>query len=180
MRYINKLNLQDMLLVAGLILFAAIFKLVPHLPNFSPELVFVALIGARFSKSNQFLFVLLLLIVCDSLYSLISPFSAFGSWTFMTYSGFLLIGLAANILPINIRRWNFVGFSISAAALFWTWTNFMVWFTGVMYPHTGAGLATCFVAGLPFLGYSLLSATVWSVGVKYALPHTFLRILQAQ
>jgi len=158
---------KALLFVLPLVLIAGLFKAIPHLPNFSPELVFTALIGASFSRRAQLLLVLLMLVVCDLLYSLTSPYPVFGSWTVITYSGFLLIGLSASWTRFNPKRWSFVGYSVSAALAFWIWTNFFVWLTIGIYPKTLTGLLACFVAALPFLAYSLFSATFWSVVCRY-------------
>ena len=44
---------------------------------------------------------------------------------------------------------------MGASTLFFLVTNFGVWAGGTMYEMSFAGLVTCFVAAIPFYGYSL-------------------------
>ena len=56
---------------------------------------------------------------------------------------------------------------IAAAGLgalgFFALSNFGVWVGAVMYRHTAAGLLSCYVAGLPYLGRTLLGDVVFSL-----------------
>jgi len=71
---------------------------------------------------------------------------------------------AAWLLPVLIGRFirQREGISSIAAAalfssiLFFLTTNFMVWATGALYPHTVAGLAACYTAGIPFFQNQIL------------------------
>jgi hypothetical protein len=40
--------------------------------------------------------------------------------------------------------------------LFYVVTNFAVWAGGHLYPRTGAGLASCYLAAIPFFRNSLI------------------------
>ena len=46
---------------------------------------------------------------------------------------------------------------LASATSFFLLSNAVVWAGGGMYPHTAAGLGTCYVAALPFYGNDLLS-----------------------
>ncbi|MFN2329611.1 MAG: DUF6580 family putative transport protein [Chromatocurvus sp.] len=50
---------------------------------------------------------------------------------------------------------------IAAAVIFYLVSNLGVWLAGY-YPATPAGLLACYIAGLPFLGLSLIADTVYS------------------
>lgn len=63
---------------------------------------------------------------------------------------------------------------VGAAALltsssFFLLSNGVVWLRGNMYPHTAAGLDTCYVAGLPFYRNDVASTLVFSAAL-FALP----------
>jgi hypothetical protein len=67
---------------------------------------------------------------------------------------------------------------IAAAAFasslsFFLITNFMVWVTGSMYPHTIGGLWACFLAGIPFYRNQILGDAFYTVAMfgGYALIH---------
>lgn len=48
-------------------------------------------------------------------------------------------------------------------------SNFAVWASGTMYPHTFSGLSACYVAGLPFYRNDLISTALISALV-FGLP----------
>ena len=52
--------------------------------------------------------------------------------------------------------------AIASSTGFYVVTNFGVWATSGMYPHTLAGLAACYVAGLPFYPATLAGTLLWS------------------
>ena len=139
------------------VLGAIVLRLLPHPWNATPLGAMFLFSGATFrSKKESLLAPFGALLIRDVavhrfLYNG-SP-SWFSPWT---WSAFLLIGLIGWAL-----RERFTFRSVAAAALFGSLsfffiTNFGVWAAGVMYPRTGAGLAACFVAALPFFRETLL------------------------
>jgi hypothetical protein len=57
-----------------------------------------------------------------------------------------------------------------ASTSFFVASNYAVWFGQAgMYPHTLAGLMTCYVAGLPFYGYDLVSTAIVA-GFAFGIP----------
>jgi hypothetical protein len=85
-----------------------------------------------------------------------------------TYSGFLLVGImniaARSKLQPRIAQFKIQTIGIVAGAgiiftLFYdVWTNIGWWY--LMYPHTSSTFASVFLAGIPFMMYHLLSATI--------------------
>lgn len=57
--------------------------------------------------------------------------------------------------------------ALGGATGFYLVTNFAVWLSSGMYPLTGAGLASCYVAGLPFYLQGTLPATLAWSGVLF-------------
>lgn len=51
----------------------------------------------------------------------------------------------------------------------WVLSSHTVWVPGDMYPHTLAGLMTCYAAGVPFYRNDLLSTAIVA-GVAFGLP----------
>jgi hypothetical protein len=63
---------------------------------------------------------------------------------------------------------------LASATSFFVLSNFMVWASGsslgsVMYPHSLAGLSSCYAAGLPFYGNDLMSTGVFAAAF-FGLP----------
>lgn len=58
---------------------------------------------------------------------------------------------------------------LSSATGFFLLSNFVVWMGGGLYPHSFAGLESCYIAALPFYGNDLVS-TALTAGVLFGLP----------
>ncbi len=87
--------------------------------------------------------------------------------TWLWYGGVCLAASAALHHRRGVLR-------VSAAALatstsFFLLSNGVVWLRGNMYPHTAAGLGTCYVAGLPFYRNDVASTLVFSAAF-FLLP----------
>ena len=75
-------------------------------------------------------------------------------WQYIAYSLIALLGFA---FKQRVTIPNVALFSLSGAIIFYGVSNFGVWTTGLLYPMTLHGLATCFVMGIPFFKLSALS-----------------------
>jgi hypothetical protein len=66
-------------------------------------------------------------------------------------------GLRNRVGTLRVAAWG-----TASAVFFFVVTNFAVWATSGMYPLDLAGLAACFVAGIPFFPGTLAGTLVWS------------------
>ena len=135
-----------------LIVLAALSRLLPHLPNFTP-IAGMALFGAAVLPSKR----LALLIPLAALL-LSDLFLGFYGWAGMAsvYGATLLVGLLGHVLlrkrSDSVGR--IAGAALSGSVLFFVITNAVCWWTG--YPHTMAGLSLCFTLALPFFRNEVL------------------------
>jgi len=60
--------------------------------------------------------------------------------------------------------------SVTASVVFFVLTNFGVWLSSPFYAKTGAGLAACYTAAIPFFHQTLLS-DLFFVGLLFGLYH---------
>jgi len=145
------MNKPRFLLLTGMILAAALSRLIPHPPNFSPVAA-LALFGGAAIASKRLAFVLPLAAMFLS--DLILGFSLM---TPVIYGCFALIVC----LGFWVKRSQSVGriglAAVAGAILFFVVTNFGVWALGSYYPKTVAGLTECFVAAIPFFWNTLIS-----------------------
>jgi hypothetical protein len=148
---------------AGLILFAALMRLVPHPWNFTPVAA-MALFGGMVMRRPLFAFgVPLAALVLSDLFInawvVGSPLVLPNGWV---YGTFILIGL----LGFTLRKRRSVGVvaaaSISGSVLFFALTNFGVWASGLLYPRTSQGLAACYTAAIPFFANTLMGDLFWN------------------
>jgi hypothetical protein len=96
--------------------------------------------------------------------------------TWAWYAAVCLVG-SALLRKVTVLR--VVSGVFASATSFFLLTNFMVWaMSQVTYPHTAAGLAQCYVAGLPFYMNDLASTAIVS-GVLFGLPVLAARLVES-
>ena len=78
------------------------------------------------------------------------------------YGCIALTALVGGNLRGRVRALPVGGYAFASAVMFYLVTNFFVWLTGNMYPHDGAGLIACYVAGIPFFNGTLAGTLLWS------------------
>lgn len=146
-----------------LILLAAMSRLLPHPPNFSP-IGGMALFGAAYysRRSVAYLIPILAMWISDLainniLYSqYFDHFVWFYSGAIFTYGAFLLIVVYGRLILKKIRIANLVAAALGASVIFFLVSNFGVWLSSGMYPHSISGLMSCYAAGIPFFRNTLL------------------------
>jgi hypothetical protein len=144
------------ILVAVMIVLAAVLRIVPHPWNFTPIGAMALFSGAMFrDRRAAFLFPLVALFAGDlfiGLHRLIP----------VIYASFLISVLIGTWLA-NHRSVLRIGGAVFLGALqFFLVTNFAAWQLFGTYPHTPAGLAACYIAGLPFFGNALAGDALYS------------------
>jgi hypothetical protein len=138
------------LILAGMIFIAAFVRLIPHPPNFAPVAAMALFGGVYFDKKwAAYLVPLLAMFVTD----LILGFHAI-MWA--VYISFVII-VGIGMLMIKQKKvTNIFLASVSSSVLFFIITNFGLWISTPYYEKTGAGLAACFTAAIPFFHQTLL------------------------
>lgn len=146
MKY-RSINLR-FIVTLSVILVAALLRLLPHWPNFTPIAAMALFAGTYFDR-KQYAFAL--------------PFAAM-------FLSDLVIGLHANmpavylsfaitvVIGMSIRKKVNIGSvllaSFSSAVIFFLITNFAMWVGSPFYPQTFAGLMESYIAGLIFFNDS--------------------------
>ena len=156
-------------MVVAMLLMAALLRLLPHPPNFSP-IGAMALFSAAFFPKPYFTFLISLLVIWLS--DLLINNMVYGAWFdgfvfvykgwYWVYGSFALIFVMGMSLLKKVNLSRVIGASVSASLLFFIVTNFGVWASGLMYTRDLQGLLTCYAAGLPFLRFTLLGDLVYS------------------
>ncbi len=151
------LNARNLLLI-GMIAFAAASRAIPHPWNFQAVGAMALFGGAAFSSKRAALLVPLAALFAGDV------FTGLYSYKLMVvvYASFLLsvaIGfwLRRNRSPLRIGAATLAG-----AAQFFVITNFAVWASGMTYPKTVAGLAACYVSGIPFFWNTLAGDALYA------------------
>ncbi len=145
---------------AAIILAAALSRLLPHPPNFTP-LAAMALAGG---------------VYLDRRFALVIPLAAlflsdciigFHNTILFVYGSFAAIGFIGLWLKSHKKpAWIFAA-AVGSSVLFFVVTNFAVWALddGSFYPKTIPGLISCYIAAIPFFRNTMLGDIVYSAVV---------------
>ena len=176
------------LVLAALIFVAALSRLLPHPPNFSPVEA-IALSGGAFFASRAWALAvpLLAMLVSDLVlgalvgggYAMylggISFWTVYACIALSTVLGFGLRGKAT--AP------RVLGYGLAGSVLFFVVTNFGAWLgSAAFYPQNAAGLAAAYVAGIPFFKWTIAGTLAYSAFLfgGFALLRRRMPALRAQ
>ncbi len=177
------------LVLAGMILLAALSRLVPHPPNFSPIEAVALFGGAYFVKRAWAIAVpLIALAISDLVLGLINGgvyldyflnvhfLSIYACIALCTLLGF---GLRGRVVGARV-----LGYSLLGSVLFFVVTNFAVWATAnpTLAPACASSVGACYVAGLPFFQWTVLGTLFYSAILfgSFALLRARIPQLRAQ
>lgn len=160
---------QRTTLIAIILISAIVMRLIPHLPNFAP-ITAAALFSAAFlPKKYIFIVPLLAVAISDYLLLYINPFvmpmfnfselqpigALVHGTTVWVWGSFMVSGLLGLLLRKKHGAMRIGGVSLLASLQFYLITNFGVWAAGA-YARDFSGLIASYVAGLPFLNWTVL------------------------
>ena len=175
------------LLLAGLILIAALTRLLPHPPNFSPVEAIALFGGAYFASRLWALAVpLIAMFMSDFALGLVHGgvyfdyFASAGFW--LVYACIALGTMLGFVFLGKFGGTRLLGYSLLGSLLFFAVTNFGTWLGSPMYPQTGAGLAAAYAAGIPFLQWTVLGTLFYAAVLfgGFALLRARVPALRAQ
>jgi hypothetical protein len=127
-----------------IVLTTALFRLLPHWPNFTPIAALALFGAATFERKWLGLAVpLAAMLLSDTLIGFHSSMGA----VYVSFGLTWLLGLWALRRPTAGR---IASVSVASSILFFLITNFAVWYGSTFYPQTMPGLMTCYAAGLAF------------------------------
>ncbi len=146
----------ELSIVIGMVLLAALSRLLPHPWNFSPLEAMALFAGARIGQRLLALLVpLAALLVSDLLLG-------FYADIWVVYGCFAAMALAGR----GLRRagpGRIAAYGLASALGFFLITNFAVWAISDLYPNTAAGLAASYGAALPFFKNQLAGVACYLV-----------------
>lgn len=163
--------------VAVACLMAAALRLGMWLPNVTAVGALALYCGSRLHPAIAWLPPLAVMAATDWLLHVWLGYPPFNRVVYACFVAEVLLGrlLVRRPTALNVAGAGFVG-----ALVFFLVTNFAVWSTAsdaamMPYPPTLAGLMACYVAALPFFGYTLLGNLTFSAaffGTDAALAPT--------
>ncbi len=142
-------NHARLLAILSAILIAAVLRLVPHPPNFTPIGAMALFGGAYFARrALAFAAPRVALLLSDAIIG-------FHTGMPFVYAGVALIVLIGWAVRARMTPFRIATAAVISSVLFFTVTNFGVWLSSGMYPQTLSGLAACYVAAIPFFQNTL-------------------------
>ena len=170
---------KRLFIVAGVILVAALTRLIPHPLNFAP-LGAMSLFGAAYLSDKKFAFILPMLAmfitdlfinthVCQLLWRLYTIYPGF-IWIYGSIATIVVIGVLL-LKKVSITR--VIVSSLLGSILFFLISNFGVWLSDPDYPLNTAGLILCYEMAIPFFKNTLLGDFAYSAilfgGFEFAI-----------
>ena len=155
----SRYTLPYRLLVAlAMIVIAAALRVAPHPWNFTPVGAMALFSGALVrDRRLAFAFPLLALFAGDLFVGFYKP-----GVMLMVYASFVLSVLIGFLARKRRSLLRIAGATLLGSVQFFLITNFAAWWLLGSYPKTAAGLATCYLNGLPFFGNTLAGDAFYS------------------
>lgn len=142
---------KQLLLVAALITYVIVTRLLPHLNNFAPLMAVAIFSGAYMSRRMAIGTALAAAVLSDILLGFYTP-----SVMFVVWACYALVALSSSQWLKQPKLVRGGLFTVAGSVFFFVATNFAVWAGSGMYAHSLAGLERCFAMGVPFFRNSLL------------------------
>jgi hypothetical protein len=149
----------------SLTVLGAAARLLPHPPNFAPVGATGLFGGARLPGWQAYLVPLAALAVTDPILSPLYGFQPYSKYLLFSYVSVLIsVWLGRRLRNTeNISR--IAAITVVNSIQFFLVTNFGSWLWFAGYPRTAAGLASCYVAAIPFFGWTLASDVLYTAAL---------------
>jgi hypothetical protein len=143
----------------GVVVFGACARLVPHPWNFTPMMAIGLFAGSHSRKASAGVMATLLALALSDAVLGFYP----GFW--YVYAAALIPVLFGVLIRNKSGAAAIAATALASSLSFFMITNFMVWATERLYPHTIGGLAECFLAGIPFYRNQVLGDAAYTVAL---------------
>ncbi len=141
---------QKIVLFFYLVGLIALSRIIPHPPNFTPVLAMAVFMPYLTRDLYSAMLVPLSAMFVSDFYL------GFHSSMFWVYIS-ILLGTTLSQYTISMKK-TYVHLGSNAllsSTIFFIITNFAVWMSGGLYPHTMDGLILCYTMAIPFFGNTL-------------------------
>ena len=157
-------------LALTLTVLAALLRLAPHPPNFTPIGGVALFGGAKLRGWQAYCIPLFAMLLTDPIRSrLEGGYAAFWWATPIIYGCFLInVVLGRVFLRSSSNAWRIAVVALAGSIQFFVFTNLFEWWGGITpYAHNVSGLIECYTAALPFFGRTILGDLFYS-GVLFS------------
>ena len=146
-----------------LIAIVALGRILFHPFNFTPIGAIALFAGTYITdKRKAFLVPLITLLISDLIIELTGGKGFYPDMIFV-YGSFALITSIGFLLRGKEQRQTIMVASLVSSLLFFFVTNFGTWLMWDIYPKTGTGLLTCYIAGIPFFKGTVMGDLFYNI-----------------
>ena len=150
---------MNKLIIPLIIILAAVSRLIPHPPNFTPIIAMGLFAGAYVqNRSLAMLFPIGAMFLSDL-------FLGLHGTLYFVYGSLLLVAMLGMVLSNNVTMRNCALATLSGSFLFFIITNFGVWLSSSYYPKNIDGILACYTLALPFFGNTLAGSLFYSAAM---------------
>lgn len=159
-------NKTKILIAMAIITLAAASRLVKHPFNFTPIAAMALFAGCYLRRWWGIFLPLGAMLASDILLYVYKYGWAMFDWktTLAVYVGIGLAFLVGWYLRRHLKWYGVFGAAVASSVIFFLITNFAVWAFFDWYPHTWAGLVSCFTLAIPFFRNTFFGDLVYSAG----------------
>jgi cation transport ATPase len=147
-----------------LVVLCVVLRVIPHPANFAPVGATAVFAGRTMKPWMALTLLAVAMFIGDAILALQRGYPLVSLVTAFVYGGFFVQALLGRAL--RSKKGGVIAAAVLGALGFFALSNFGVWIGSAIYPHAAAGLLTCYVAGLPFLGRTLLADVAFSVALS--------------
>jgi hypothetical protein len=144
--------------------FAGPLNILPHAWHFTPIAASLLFFGARGSRRQLWIPLVLLaatdVVLTKFIYNYPITWDHLVTWAW--YAAILWLGTS---LREKAGFWRVVGAAATSSVSFFLVSNFAVWAVWQMYPKTFTGLMACYAAGIPFFRGTATSDLFFSLAM---------------
>ncbi|MCL5436313.1 MAG: hypothetical protein M1549_00345 [Candidatus Dependentiae bacterium] len=134
---------------------SALWRLIPHWPNFTPFTALALYSGSRERSWSGLLAPLIPLALTDL-------FFGWHATIPFTYGGMVIITLLGRLVKSEDKL-HLALITLTSSAVFFIVSNLGAWLLGGLYPHTLSGLISTFVSAVPFYQNALAGDLAFTI-----------------
>jgi hypothetical protein len=152
------------IVLMGIVLTAALARLLPHPPNATPIAATALFGGACFADRRMaYLLPLAAMLLSD----LVLGITHYGLWRLLAiqpvvYACILATTALGQLIKDRRSVWQVGAATLAGSLLFYLMTNLAVWATMHMYPLATGGLLRCYVEAIPFFRNTIAGDVIFS------------------
>ncbi len=160
------------------ILFAVVLLIISRslsfIPNFTPTISLIVFISIMFRNH----YILAFIIVLSQIIS--DYFLGYYSSMLFVYLAYVSIAISSKHILKKLNFIHVIGTSCISVLIFYLVSNYGVWQMMDLYQYNLNGLVQCYIAGIPFLKYSLISTLLYSTTIYVLFKVTLSKYLDTE